>query len=141
MLTLASGALAQAPADDAWRVTVVPDLMGGSMNGTTAVAGQEATVDRSASDIFGNLQFGAMGLFTAAKGNWGVGGDVIWMSLGANGTAPGPLARVTVNIARQASIEVGYRWLDIDYESGEGTTLFKYDVLTQGPVVGFAFRF
>jgi hypothetical protein len=32
-------------------------------------------------------------------------------------------------------------WLDIDYTSGEGLTLFKYDVLTQGPVLGFGFRF
>ena len=45
----------------------------------------------SASDIFDNLQFGAMGLVIARKGNWGVGGDAIWMALGANGTAPGPL--------------------------------------------------
>jgi len=29
----------------------------------------------------------------------------------------------------------------IDYSSGENTTLFTYDVLTQGPVLGFAFRF
>ena len=37
----------------------------------------------SASDIFSNLQFGAMGLVVARKGNWGVGADAIWMALGA----------------------------------------------------------
>ena len=238
MLTLPAAARAQAPAPDAWKVTVVPYLMGASMSGTAAVAGQEVNVDASASDIFSNLQFGAMGLVVARKGNWGVGGDAIWMSLGANGTSPGPLAitasadmsqgafafyglrrlapyadaffggrinylsanlrlngplgvrsadgsktwfdpivglqlhapekgkrwhaqvyteiggfgvgstvawqvfpTIGVNIARQASIEFGYRWLDIDYSSGEDLTLFKYDVLTQGPVFGFAFRF
>ena len=40
-----------------------------------------------------------------------------------------------------ASLEFGYRWLDTNYESGEGITFFKYDVLTQGPIVGFAFKF
>ena len=91
----ASPAAAQTPAGDAWKVSVVPYLMGAAMSGTTAVAGQELDVDMSASDIFSNLQFGAMGLVVAHKGVWGVSGDAIWMSLGANGTAPGPLGRVT----------------------------------------------
>jgi hypothetical protein len=228
---------AQAP--EAWKVTVVPYLLGAGMSGTSAVKGQELTVEASASDIFSNLQFGAMGLVVARKGAWGVGGDAIWMSLGANGTAPGPLGRVTgsadmsqgafafyglrrlapyadlffgarinylsaslrinsplqvrsvdgsktwadpivgmqlrtpghgnrwhaqvyteiggfgvgstfswqvfptigVNLSKHASLEFGYRWLDIDYSSGEELTLFRYDVLTQGPVMGFAFRF
>jgi hypothetical protein len=179
-----------------------------------------------------------MGLVVARKGQWGVGGDAIWMALGANGTAPGPVGvtastdmsqgafafyglrrlapyadvffggrvnylsanlrinsplqvrsvdgaktwfdplvglqlrtpengkrwhaqvytefggfgvgstftwqifpTVGVDVAKWASLEFGYRWLDIDYSSGENTTLFKYDVLTQGPVLGFAFRF
>ena len=34
------------------------------------VLGQELTIDASASDIFSNLQFGAMGLVVARKGNW-----------------------------------------------------------------------
>jgi hypothetical protein len=233
----ASPAAAQAPDGNSWKVTVVPYILGASMNGTTAVNGQEATVDMSASDIFSNLQFGAMGLVIARKGNWGFGGDAIWMALGANGTAPGPLGTtgsadvnqggfafyglrrlgpaadvffggrvntlqstlrfngpgqssadgsktwfdpivglqlktpdtgkrwhaqvyteiggfgvgssftwqvfptVGVNLPKWASIEFGYRWLDIDYTSGENDTLFKWDVLTQGPVVGFGFRF
>lgn len=234
-----SPAAAQAPAGDSWKITVAPYLMGASMNGTTAVAGQELDIDLSMSDIFSNLQFGAMGLVVARKGAWGVGGDAIWMSLGANGTAPGPLGRVTgsadmsqgafafyglrrlapyadlffgarinylsanlrinsplqvrsvdgsktwvdpivgvqwrtpqsgsrwhaqvyteiggfgagstfawqvfptvgVSLSKNASLEFGYRWLDIDYSTGENATLFKYDVLTQGPVLGFAFRF
>jgi hypothetical protein len=42
---------------------------------------------------------------------------------------------------RSASLEFGDRWLGIDDTSGENLTLFEYDVLTQGPVVGVAFRF
>jgi hypothetical protein len=232
----ATGAGAQSA--DAWQVTVVPYMMGASMSGTTAVGSQELDIDMSASDIFSNLQFGAMGLVVARKGSWGVGGDALWMSLGANGAAPGPLGvtgsadmsqggfafyglrrlgasadlffggrvnylsanlrlnaplqvrsvedsktwfdpivgvqlrtpdsgkrwhaqvyteiggfgvgsdftwqifpTVGVRLTGRASLELGYRWLDIDYETGDDATLFKYDVLTQGPVAGFAFRF
>jgi hypothetical protein len=222
---------------DGWQVTAAPYVMGAAMNGTSAVAGQELKIDMSFSDIVSNLQFGAMGLVVARKGNWGLGGDAIWMALGANGTAPGPLGTtgtadmnqgaftfyglrrlgpaadlffggrvntlqaklrfngsdqrsadgsktwfdplvglqvrtpdtgrrwhaqvyteiggfgvgstftlqvfptIGVNLTQRTSLEFGYRWLDIDYSSGENVTLFKYDVLTQGPVMGFAFRF
>jgi hypothetical protein len=233
----ASPAAAQTPAGDSWRVSVVPYFLGAAMNGTSAVAGQELAVDMSFSDLLDRLQFGAMGLVVARKGNWGVGGDAIWMALGANGMGPGPAGAagsadmnqgafafyglrrlgpvadvffggrvntlqanlrfygpgqrsadgsktwfdpivglqlrtpdtgkpwhaqvyteiggfgvgssftwqvfptVGVNLAKWASIELGYRWLGIDYSTGENTTLFKYDVLTQGPVLGFGFRF
>jgi hypothetical protein len=239
LLSLVAGppAAAQAPAADSWKVTIAPYFIGAGMNGTTAVAGQEVKVDMSFSDNLDHLKFGAMGLVVARKGNWGFGGDAIWMSLGANGTAPGPGAvtgsadvkqgafafyglrrlapvadlffgarvntlqaglsfngpgarsgdgsktwvdpivgvqlrtpengkrwhaqvyseiggfgagstftwqifpTVGVNLAKWASLEFGYRWLDIDYKSGENLTFFKYDVLTQGPVLGFAFKF
>ena len=240
LVIAASPAAAQAPAGDSWRVTIVPYFLGAAMNGTTEVAGQEVKVDASFSDILKNLQFGAMGLVVARKGNWGVGGDAIWMALGANGehalpggtpisasvdvnqgafafyglrrlgpaadltfggrvnvlqadvTLTGPLADRSasgsktwfdplvgvilhtpengkrwhaqvyteiggfgvgssftwqvfptfgVDLSQHISIEFGYRWLDIDYTSGEDQTLFKYDVLTQGPVLGFGFRF
>ena len=233
----AGPAVAQSSAGDGWHGTIAPYFLGASMNGTTAVLGQELDVNMSASDILSNLQFGAMGFAVARKGSWGVGGDAIWMALGANGTSPGPLGitgsadmnqgafafyglrrlgpaadvffggrvntvqanvrfngpgqrsadgsktwfdplvglqlhtpdtgkrwhaqvyaeiggfgvgstftwqifpTVGVNLAKWASLEFGYRWLDIDYSSGENTTLFKWDVLTQGPVVGFGFKF
>jgi len=231
-------AAAQSPAGDTWKVTIEPYILGASMGGTTTVRGEEITVDMSASDIFSNLQFGAMGIVVARKGDWGFGGDAIWMALGANGTTPGPVGvtgsadmsqgafafyglrrlapyadlffggrinylsanlRINgplnvrsvdgsktwfdpivglqlktpdtgrrwhaqvyteiggfgagstftwqvfptfgVNLAKWVSLDFGYRWLDIDYSSGEDETLFKWDVLTQGPVLGFGFRF
>jgi hypothetical protein len=236
----ASPTSAQVPAGDSWKVTVIPYFMGAGMSGTTTVAGQEVTVDASFSDIVNNLQFGAMGLVIARKGNWGFGGDAIWMALGANGEHPlpggtpisasvdvnqgafafyglrrlGPAADLTfggrvnvlqadvkltgpladrsasgsktwfdplvgvilhtpengkrwhaqvyteiggfgvgssftwqvfptfgVDLSQHISVEFGYRWLDIDYTSGADNTLFKWDVLTQGPVMGFGFRF
>jgi hypothetical protein len=237
LLLAAVPASAQTPAPDGWKVTVAPYIFGAGMNGTTVVAGQELDVDVSFSDILSNLQFGAMGFVVARKGDWGVGGDAVWMALGANGTTPGPIGvtgsadmnqgafsfyglrrlapyadlmfggRINtlqvnlrfngpnqrsvdgsktwfdpivgvqlrtpdtgkrwhaqvytefggfgvgssftwqvfptfgVNISKAASIDFGYRWLDIDYSSGEALTFFKWDVLTQGPVTGFVFKF
>ena len=74
-------ASAQSPPDE-WNVFVAPYLMGAAMSGTTTVRGLEVDIDVSASDIFSNLQFGAMGIGVARKGDWGFGTDLIWMALG-----------------------------------------------------------
>jgi opacity protein-like surface antigen len=216
------------PAGDEWNVLVAPYLMGAAMGGTTTVRGVDVDVDLPASDVFSNLQFGAMGIAVARKGDWGFGADLIWMALGktvrdtnvdfnqgafafyglrrlsaaADVTfglrvntlqgeltfkGPGvtrsqdqtwvdPIAGITIrtpaqrrvqlrlytevggfgagsdftwqvfpdlsiNLTQKASLELGYRWLDLDYATGEGNDQFRYDVLTQGPVVGFGFRF
>jgi hypothetical protein len=220
-------AFAQAPSDG-WDVTVAPYFMGAAMSGSTTVRGREVEVDVSASDIFSNLQFGAMGLVVARKGKWGLGADAIWMSLGTTvretnvdfdqgafafyglrrlGAAADLMVGMRVNTLRgkltfnalgeevsqnktwadplvglilrtprthrvhaqvyteiggfgagsdftwqifptvgwsftdRFSLEVGYRWLDLDYETGDGNERFAYDVLTQGPIGGLAFRF
>jgi len=214
-------------AGDGWDVYVAPYLMGASMSGNTTVRGREVDVGISASDIFSNLQFGAMGLMVARKGNWGFGADAIWMALGTtvrntnvdfnqgafafyglrrlgpaadltfgmrvntlqgtldfktlgvavdqDATWVDPIVGLTLRtpedrrlllrvyseiggfgagsdftyqifpsvgfkLADRVSLEFGYRWLDIDYAKGEGNDRFAYDMLTQGPVGGFAFR-
>jgi hypothetical protein len=231
IVLMASGAwtpaAGQVPSDK-WDVTVAPYFMGAAMSGTTAVRGREVDVDVSASDIFSNLQFGAMGLVVARKGNWGFGADAIWMALGATvrntnvdfnqgafavyglrrlgsaadvtfgmrvNTLQGKLGFKTIGVdvsqdktwvdplvgltlrspaehrvrlrlyteiggfgagsdlawqtfptvgirlTDHLSLELGYRWLAMDYSTGEGNERFAYDVLTQGPVGGLAFRF
>jgi hypothetical protein len=233
----ASPANAQATASDSWRITIAPYFMGAGESGTAIVKGHEVTVDASFSDILENLQFGAMGVVMARKGNWGFGADALWMALGANGTMPGPAgvtasvdanqgafafyglrrlspyadfmfgARVNVlqmglrvngpgqfsvdgtktwvdplvgvqlrtpesgkrwhaqvyteiggfgagsdftwqifptvgvDVAKWMSIEFGYRWLDIDYTTGEGLSRFTWNVLAEGPAMGFVFKF
>jgi hypothetical protein len=216
------------PPDDKWNVFVAPYLMGAAMSGATTVRGVAVDVDVSASDIFSNLQFGAMGAVIARKGDWGFGSDIIWMALGTTvretnvdfnqgafafyglrrlspaadvtfgmrvNTLQGeltfkgpevtrnqdqtwvdPIAGITlrtnadrrahlrlyteiggfgigsdfawqifptasIRLSRTATLELGYRWLDLDYATGEENTEFRYDVLTQGPVLGFGFRF
>ena len=228
VLTLGARPVAAQDASDEWHVAVSPYLMGAAMGGTTTVRGFEADIDVSASDIFSNLQFGAMGMLAARKGNWGVGGDAVWMALGTtarevnidfnqgafafyglrrlgaaadltfglrvntlqgaldfkqlgrtveqNETWVDPVTGLllrtpethrvglrlyteiggfgvgsnfswqvfpvlVVRLTDTASIDVAYRWLDLDYSTGEGADGFAYDVLTQGPVVGCTFRF
>jgi hypothetical protein len=236
MMVLVSGSWTPASAQsstDGWDVTVAPYVMGAAMSGATTVRGLEVDVDVSASDIFSNLQFGAMGLLVARKGNWGFGSDLIWMALGTTVRETNvdfnqgafafyglrwlsPAADVTfglrvntlqgeltfkrlegtridetvsqdktwvdpivglslrsseakrlrfrlyteiggfgmgsdfawqvfpnlgIRLTDKPSLDFGYRWLDIDYSTGEGSEAFRYDVLTQGPVGGFAFRF
>jgi opacity protein-like surface antigen len=64
-------------------------------------------------------------------GGFGVGSDFSWQ-LGAY------LRYATTS---NSSLLVGYRYLDMDYESGEGAGRFLYDMTIQGPAVGFNWNF
>jgi len=44
-------------------------------------------------------------------------------------------------LSKLASVQVGYRLLYTDYETGSGLNRFKYDVLTHGPQIGFTLSF
>jgi len=39
------------------------------------------------------------------------------------------------------SLQACYRCVYMDYETGSGTSQFKYDVLSQGAQIGFTFHF
>jgi hypothetical protein len=64
-------------------------------------------------------------------GGFNVGSTLAWQAF----------ADVGYRVSNLLSLYVGYRALDMDYESGSGNDLFRYDVLTAGPQVGVAFRF
>ena len=40
-----------------------------------------------------------------------------------------------------ATLAIGYRILDVDYEQGSGSERFKYDLTTQGFATGFLWTF
>jgi hypothetical protein len=67
----------------------------------------------------------------ADVGGFGVGSDLTWQAFPSVG----------VNLGKHASLEGGWRFLSTDYKTGEGAERFEWDVLYQGPVVGFAFTF
>ena len=216
---------------DRWEYVVSPYMLLPFMDGTSAVRGLEVEIDANPSDIFDNLQFGAMGYFGARKGNWGFGVDALYMALGTTIDTPpanvdpgqgaftfmgtrrlndkveavfgarwnfiqgrieftGPLNltveqtkhwvdplvglrlhhrigerwRFTLQgdiggfgagsdfawhlfpvveaaVGKRASLAFGYRALGMNYETGSGSELFRYDVITSGPVIGMTFRF
>ncbi len=64
-------------------------------------------------------------------GGFGVGSKKAWQAYG----------HVGYRASNVVSIYAGYRALDIDYESGSGSSLFRYDVLSSGPEAGVAFHF
>ena len=45
------------------------------------------------------------------------------------------------HFGRNMHLDLGWRYYDVDYESGSGVTRFKWDVTHTGPVVGFSWEF
>jgi hypothetical protein len=67
----------------------------------------------------------------AEIGGFGLGSDLAWQLCPTIG----------VQASRRLGVDVGWRWLAADYESGSGPSAFKWDVIQQGPVLGLAFAF
>ncbi len=44
-------------------------------------------------------------------------------------------------LGESATLTFGWRYLDMDYEDGDGLDRFRYDTATSGPQVGFLFHF
>jgi hypothetical protein len=73
------------------------------------------------------------GLYIITRGDvggFGVGSKLSWQVLGA----------IDWRIAN-FSLAAGYRMWDVDYESGSDESLFRYNVTTKGPGIGFTVHF
>lgn len=68
---------------------------------------------------------------TGNIGGFGVGSDFTWQVY--------PL--VAYRASKSIEIGAAYRAMSIDYETGSGSTEFKYDLVTFGPEVGIGFHF
>jgi len=64
-------------------------------------------------------------------GGFGAGSDFAWQVW--------PL--IGFDVSKRATLAIGYRVLSLDYDTGSGNQMFKYDVVTQGIVVGGALHF
>ncbi len=64
-------------------------------------------------------------------GGFGAGSDFAWQLFPALG----------IDVSKRARLGFGYRVISEDYQTGEGTQLFRYDVVTQGIVLGMSFHF
>ena len=60
-------------------------------------------------------------------GGFDVGSELTWQAL--------PM--LNWHFSKWGSIQAGYRWLFTDYSQGSGSSQFRYNILTQGPQVGF----
>ena len=75
----------------------------------------------------------ARGLYLSLRGDvggFGVGSEFTWQGVGA-------LSWRISNF----SLSGGYRIWDVDYQSGSGENLFRYNVITKGPGIGFTIHF
>jgi hypothetical protein len=64
-------------------------------------------------------------------GGFGAGSDFTWQAFPYFGW----------QFAKWGSVEAGYRWVYMDYETGSGASRFKYDMLIQGPQIGVTVHF
>ena len=64
-----------------WEFSVAPYLWFMSMNGNVTVRRLKGDVDTSFSDIWKNLNYGAMLEYDARKGNWGFWGNTLYANL------------------------------------------------------------
>jgi len=71
--------------------------------------------------------------FTGAAqlGGFGVGADLVTILTGS----------FSYRFNNWSSIDIGYRYLDFDYEDGDGLDRFKFDMREHGPAVGWRFDF
>lgn len=64
-------------------------------------------------------------------GGFGVGSDFTWHAT----------AFASWHLSAQASLLFGFRYLDVDYDDGSGSSRFLMDVGEGGPTAGFAWQF
>lgn len=82
---LSAPAFAQAtPASDSWQFEATPYFWAAGMSGWGRIGSRTPTAkfDASFSDVWRNLDFGAMGTFEARKKRWGILFDSMYVKLG-----------------------------------------------------------
>jgi len=67
----------------------------------------------------------------ADVGGFGVGSDFAWQAL----------THFDWHISKHFGVAFGYVALDMDYEDGEGSDFFKYDIVATGPFAAATFSF
>jgi hypothetical protein len=73
--------------------------------------------------------------------NWSISGKLDGAVAGDSNSAWYLQAVLLRHIGSNKHFDFGWRYYDVDYESGSGLTRFKWDVAHSGPVVGFSWEF
>ena len=117
--------VAQAAQDDAagWDFVVAPYFLLPHMNGDVNVGGTPSEVDVGPSDIFENLDFGAMLYLEMANPNWAITFDGFYVDLGAAGDIPASGQTADVGV-KQLMLEARGLWRVAEWaELGIGARL------------------
>lgn len=146
---------AQAPAQ-AGEVThhFTPYVWGAGLSGVVGAGGVTADVDASFSDILSNLEAGIMADYRAHWDDWLFIADAMYVDLGGEGSGPGELVRVRVDVeqtvaafqvgrklAPGVAVIAGVRYVDISSEARSagplgGTFVFRAGDDWVDPLVG-----
>ena len=72
-----------------------------------------------------------IGQFRGEVGGFGIGSDFAWQLQAIAG----------YRFSKLFDMSAGYRFIGLDYSSGEGAKTFVYDMVTFGPMIRFGFSF
>ena len=121
VLILFSSNAQESTSDKSWKFLIEPYLMFPSMSGTSGIRElPPIEVDANTSDIFSNLEFGAMVYLEAQNDKWAIGSDFVYMKL-AQDVTPTTLISSGIITAKQMIWELSglYRILSF-LEGGIG---------------------
>jgi hypothetical protein len=96
LMMMSSAALAQEGSGE-WRQSVVLYGMGAAIDGESTVGPLTVPVDISISELFDNLDMGAMAAYRIENGTWSFTGDVTYMDLGFSRTSDQGRAGASLN--------------------------------------------
>lgn len=85
-----------------WRYRLTPYVWGAGLEGEVGKFGRRADVSKSFSDVLEGLDAGAMLVFEARRGRYGVFSDLLYVSLSESAKVPTPLG---VDVAAQANVK------------------------------------
>ena len=129
----------------AWRITKSFELLAGgrythlrtTVTLTTPLNTRDARLDQDWFDPF----VGAQAFLPLSKvlqlqlrgdvGGFGVGCKFTWQAT----------ARLNWQVSSAVQLGLGYRWLDQDFETGSGVDYFRWNILTQGPLMAAGVTF
>ena len=95
-----SATTVQADDSAAWRQSVAIYGMGAAINGTAQIGNVVVPVDVSISELFDNLEFGAMGVYRIENDTWSGTVDASFMGLGGGGKTQGGRASASMDMGQ-----------------------------------------
>ena len=131
--------------DGAWRISKSFELLAGGrythLRTTVTLTTPGSTSEAKIEEDWFDPIVGAQAFLPLSKAfQLQLRGDVGGFHVGSNFTWQA-IARVNWQVSRVVTLGIGYRWLDQDFETGSGVDYFRWDILTQGPLLAGGIKF